>query len=517
MMGLSLALLSSPVSAQPAPSEVTEEAPIAIDLDTAIRRGHVQRVPVTEKRQAWGEAQQPQIDRPAADENDPPALLDESQLGSLKNLGIHLSSDRNWMRPEIMKGLDLQDLMLDEIFTRAPSLVSFEQQLYQIQIEKLGPLWENFDPRVDPFVVFLTHEIFDDWGEDRALGFMDGGEMVVFESDLDELPALAITLVEPRQTDQAFLTKSAPVLTSSFELGEAELRLTPDRLPRELLFDIPGVDPATMKRALQTAGVTTKNTCTQEVAPTSCSGGKPVCPSGYAPYFVLDRVLIKQDHEGLFKGSPEIELFPLRIDVAASVGSNTTATTNLLFSGRTVTDMAGRSRYLPDVNNTNTWYTVTNGVAIFPANNGLEFSALLVEEDDDAGVLRIHPTTINITKLWKSVNGIINDIRAMDYNFLFKLGGLIFDIIAIFDDGDDLYQESIGVANNLVCTDSLGQMKSYYFNTQEWSMYGHFACVNPACPDPGTSGGGGGGYPIDPCGSTSVDMILDPTGPTLCP
>lgn len=516
--GLSLSallclLFAAPGLAQEEPIRVSVPADaVEIDLETAIRDGIVQRVPFDPDAPAsLGEDQALQMSVGGTD--DPPGLLSESQLGSLKALGARLSADRGWLRPEIFAMLGHQDLYLDEIFTDAPEMVRFGSDLYRIQIEKVGPMWDGFDAENDPYFVFLTHEVFDEIGQDRALAFYQGDETVIFESDFYETPALAIALVKLARGQSTKGLERVVSLEASFDLGAAELRLPLDRIPPHLP-QVLGID-----RQLEQLGIATQNlapanntSCTQSVAPASCSGSVPVCGAGYAPYFVLTNLMIKTDREGCcFKGNSDIELFPLRIDVASQLGSNTTASTNLIFDGRSVVDMSGRSRFLPDVNNVGSWYTVTNGVAIFPVDKGLEWSALLVENDDDTGVLRVNATRINVTKLYRNVNQIVQDIREMDRNFLAILINavkVILDIIGLFNDGDDLYQQSIGVANNLFCADGLGQgLKTYHLTSNEWELKGYFACVNPSCPDPGTGGGGGGG-PIG-CFGTEGPIVAD--------
>lgn len=479
-----------PASAQVSTSvDPWAQQPVETDLQTAIKAGHVQRVPATADGLPVDGLELPKIEKAVDAVDDPPGLLADNQLGSLKELAVRLSADRSWMRPEIFTTLGFQDLHLDEIFVDAPEVVRFESNYYRIQVEKVGPMWEGFQIESDPYFVFLTHEIYDGLGDDRALAYLDGDETVIFETDFQKTPALAVTLVKLPPSVKVTSFEKIVALESSFDLGAAELRLPVERLPIHLFPELQN-----LIHLATNPGLEQNTTCTQAVAPTSCSNGRPVCGTGYKPYFVLTSLMIKTDHEGCcFKGNPEIELFPLRIDVASQLGSNTTASTNLLFKGASTTDMAGRTRYLPDVNNTNTWYNVTNGLAIFPADLGNELSALLVEDDDDTGVLRVNANKVNVTKLLKSVSSLIFDSRSIDLSFLVKLGRIILDIIGIFNDGDDLYQESLGVANNLFCTNSLGQMKTYHLISQEWEMKGNFACINPSCPDPSTGGGGGGG------------------------
>src|SRR5262249_44574023 len=138
--------------------------------------------------------------------------------------------------------------------------------------------------------------------------------------------------------------------------------------------------------------VQASTSCPYLSAPTACSsGGVPICSSGSAsPFFVLTRLMIKTDHEGLFKGNPEAELFPLRVNPASPIGGSSDVRTNWIFSGRYVTDLAGRSVYLPNVNNNDQWYAVSgDGLALFPARLSNAWVGTLVENDDDAGLLEL--------------------------------------------------------------------------------------------------------------------------------
>ncbi|HYO57832.1 hypothetical protein [Archangium sp.] len=396
--------------------------------------------------------------------DDPPGLVSLNQLSSLRALAAQLSQERSWFTSEALDFLNERDLTLEDLFSKTSGLVDIGGKSYRIALEKVGPAWKNFRPG-DTFVIYLTHEVFDGV-RDAVLAYQNGDEVLLGSAELERAPALALTFVE---------SKDALPDEARFQLDEP-IRLGPSRPADELVRRMrPEVAPTQLNTS-----------CGAEVAPTACSATNvPVCPSGYSPYFVLRSLLIKTDHEGSFKGNPEIELFPLRLDSVSTSGGNDNAITDWIFSGRSVTDLAGRSRYLPNVNQKHTWYNISNGLAIFPNDTGQEWSATLVEQDDNEGELKIKRTKINVTKLYKRVTQIVNDIREAQYFHLLRgVVRLLLDIIKIFNDGDDIYQESLGISNELFCGDGLGQPfpRIFLLESSEWAMQGYYACVNPACP-----------------------------------
>ncbi len=397
--------------------------------------------------------------------NDPPGVVTFENLLSLRTLAAEISRNDSWLTEEAVRALDVRHLALGELFSQTSSLVSIAGKPYRIIIEKVGSGWERYHPG-DSFVLYLTHEVFDGYGPEVALGYLQGTELLLTATDISTAPAIAITLEESEPIAHDVVVRS---ITDPITLGPLR--------PAGALARIGNVETAS----------TPSMTCSPQFAPSACSGNIPVCPSGSSPYFVLSSLMIKTDHEGTFKGNPEIELFPLRLDSVSSSGGMDEATTDWLFSGRYVTDLAGQSRYLPNVQNNYVWYTINNGLALFPSDRGLEWSATLVEQDDDAGRLKVKPTKINVTKLFKRVSQVVNDIREMQYFHLVRsVFKLLFDIIKIFNDGDDIYQESIGISNELFCHEGLGQPfpRTFHLESQEWALQGYFACVNPSCVPP---------------------------------
>ena len=404
---------------------------------------------------------------PSADAvGDPPGVLDDIDSSFIVDLAARLSTDRGWLTPETLRALDDGSLRLKELFPEAPDFFTKDGTvLYRLEIERVGAGWDAFDPSTDRFAVFLTHEIYTGLGLDRALALEDGQQTVLFAQDMDTFHLFALS-VHNRASDQP-LPKSATV--ASFEepvrLGEARLKVN-------------RFDPALVEGF---AAFPTKAGCAAEVAPASCSGMVPVCAAGAAPHFILTSVKIRTDHEGLFKGKPEIELFPLNIDGASS-GSTTGTSTPFIFSGRTILDSAGRSRFLPDVNSNNVWYSVSGGVAICPTTLGNEWAATLVEDDNTTGVLKIPGSKINKVKVFRHAVQSAVALYRMDFlKFATNFIKLLFGLFS--GDGDDLYQESIGITGDLFCNDGLGQPapKIFTLASQEWDLQGYFACLNPTC------------------------------------
>ncbi len=315
---------------------------------------------------------------------DPPGLLTEEQLGPIAALAARLSSDRSWLLPEVLAAMARQRLRLDEIFAAAPELLVIEDAKYRIMLEKLGSGWETFNAGSDPFFVFLNHEVYDGLGEDRALAFQDGHETVIFEDDLKNSPIIGLTLAGLSPDERPRLSDSVLPLGQPIALGEIQPRL---------------------ERGLEHRfhGFTATSSCAEEVAPSACSGGVPVCSAGYSPYFVLSGILFKTDHEGAFRGKPEIELFPVQLDTSSPAGG-TNATTDFMFKGISVTDIAGRSRFLPDSNSTWTWHNVSGGLALFPLDMSNEWGMTLVEDDDEPGVMKLDKTRVNTTSGPYSLN-----------------------------------------------------------------------------------------------------------------
>jgi hypothetical protein len=110
----------------------------------------------------------------------------------------------------------------------------------------------------------------------------------------------------------------------------------------------------------------------------------------YTPYLELTGVYLVGDHEGWPRGGPEFEIFLADWD-ASMPGNNLLIrpTTPYQFSGRNVTDAAGRTRYLPDINDTGRWYTFSLPVAMFSYDPFIGSGLYAVEDDSTAGVLKV--------------------------------------------------------------------------------------------------------------------------------
>jgi len=431
----------------------------------------------------------------AEGKQDPPGTLNNAKMDSVRQTALQLSSNRAWLTADTLKNLDHMGLRLDEIFAEAPQLVKVDDRLYRIVLEKVGPRWKDFDPRTSEYLVFLDHDTFDGYGENYALAFQNGRERKISEQDIMNTAAIGLSLkgITPDEKPTAKSKSSVVSLDQPIRMGKVRPKLR---------------STAPINIA---AIVSRKDSCLPEAAPVSCSGGVPVCSSPNAsPYFVLSSLLIKTDHEGLFKGDPEIELYPLRINPSSPYGGSTDVRTNWIFSGRTVTDLAGRSRYLPDVNNTYTWYGVSGGLALFPMSMSNEWTATLVDDDDTAGKLEIDRDKTNPVKPREA----LVKLYPFDlFDFLKDLAHLVITL-GFLDDSDDLYTPSLEVSNQTFCSEALGQYFPYTltFDSDEWTLQGYYSCIDPTCvpPPPVYPGGGGGG-----CLTTTSDgnklMLSDPT------
>lgn len=417
------------------------------------------------------------------------ALLDEDQVGPLADLAERLSADRSWLTRDSLKLFERTALSLDELFTDAPRYVSLDGVLYRVRLEQVGKLWSGFDAASDPFIVFLTHEVYVGLGEERALGYQAGREVIVQAEDFERTPAIALTLARAARETPAERELVVELGSATIALGKARPRLT---LRPE------GVAPA-KKPALPRRG---KSHCPGEVVPSFCSGSFLACPSPtYRPYFVVQAIRVFDNHEGCcFHGDPEVELDPLRLDSVTGLGG-INQVVEWQFSGRWVTDSAGRSRFLPDVDDNGNWYNLN--AAVFPLNVGQSWSALLVEDDDNPGVLKINPATLVTTKVTDSFFQVLNNVRRID-SFELLAFGILRDILGVGGD-DDLYQPALGFTTGLFCNDPMrGFFPLIYTMSSpgQWDMQGYFACIDPACDDAAPPPGGGGGGeepPPGPC------------------
>ncbi|MES1241761.1 MAG: hypothetical protein ABUT39_09105 [Acidobacteriota bacterium] len=405
-------------------------------------------------------------DRSWADgKQDPPGVLNEMKIDSVRQLAMGLSSSRNWLRDDVLKALDRMGVRIDEIFAEAPEFVEVDHRFYRLVLEKVGAGWQGFKPDSSAYLIFVDHDTFDGYGENFALAFQDGKERMIVKEDIEKTAAIGLSLKETMPSERPARGARVVGLDQSIRLGKV----------------------ATRFRSTSLLNIRANSeTCLPESAPTSCSGGVPVCSSPNAsPYFVLTSALIKTDHEDAFSGNPEIEIYPLRVNPSSPYGGSSDVRTNWIFDGRTVADLAGRSRYLPDINNNYTWYSISGGgLALFPSQASNEWVATMIEDDDTKGRLKIERTKYNP---FKKRDYTIVPVYSFDFFDLWKFGlGFILSL-DILNDSDDLYVQSLEVSNNTFCSEALGQYFPYtlLFDSSEWSLQGYFACIDPTCvPDP---------------------------------
>jgi hypothetical protein len=409
--------------------------------------------------------------RSPAPATDAPAVLEEDRLAPVSRLAKLLSRERAWLTPETLKELDKRALGLDELFEQAPRYVSVDDATYRIKLEKVGDGWGDFVAGRDPFVVFLTHEVYDGLGKDQALGYQNGEEMILFASDFKKLPAIALTFFQLTQEERPAAGERVVDLCAkqSIALGKARAALAakPDGL--------------NFARPVHAA----KDVCQPEVAPTACNGIQLVCPATYQPYFVLSGLRVFENHEGCcFHGDPEIEIYPLRIDSVTGAGGQPNVTTQFVFSGRNIVDVAGRTRWLPDVDDGGALYSMN--VALLSTNMTSQFAGLMVEDDGEAGKLETSNTNINVSQLLDAGFQIFQDIRNMDRFELLKDSFSLIDLLGLLNNDDDMFQPSLGATNSLFCNNALGGSfpRVFTLSSNEWEMQGYFACVNANCVPP---------------------------------
>jgi hypothetical protein len=416
--------------------------------------------------------------RPPAPPTDPPGVLNRERLNAVTDLAARLSRDRGWLTATTLKSLASRGLGLDEIFDGAPRYVAVDGAYYRIKLEQVGHRWAGFNPDRDPFVVFLTHEVYDGLGEARALGYQGGEEMILYASDFERFPAVALTLFRLTQDEQR------------------AVRGRPVNLAAKDRIDLGKPRPAVAFRPDGPTGIKPvkkgKDYCPSEVAPTGCAGTQLLCPQNYQPYFVVSGLRVFDNHEGCcFHGDPEIELYPLRIDSVSGAGGTTNATTPFVLSGRNGVDIAGRVRYMPDVNDGGA--LIPMDLAVVPANLGSQFVVLMVEDDNQPGVLILDNQSINVGSVIGAGFQIFQDIRTMDRFELFKDSISLLDLLGLLSNDDDLFQPSLGATNSFFCTNQLGGPfpNKITRSSAEWEMQGYFACINPTCQDAPPPGGGG--------------------------
>ncbi|MEM8930923.1 MAG: hypothetical protein AAGE94_07100 [Acidobacteriota bacterium] len=399
--------------------------------------------------------------------DDPSALFDDQSVAPFAELARQLSARSDWLQPKALDLLRHSALRLDEAFPAAPAFLDVGGVTYKIRIEPFGEDARSLDPGSEPWYVFLSPEVYAGLGEDRFLAFQDGVETVLHAQDLEQLPTVGLTLAGLSGTERPQPGERVASMTSRLELGQASTAAFESR------------------RLLAAAGdgrAAQKNACAG-VAPTGCHATRPVCGTGQEPFFVLDAIKINVKHERR-GSSPEIELFPLQQDNTLSLGGNNE--TEAIFDGRFVDDLAGRSRYLPDINTTGTFHTISGGYALFPTNIGTEWTALLVEDDRTTGELDVNSNLATTIKVFTTG---VNAYSASATMNAFKLLTASWDLMNLLflNNGDDCFDDLIGIDNALFCNGALGQPfpSTVVLDTTEWSLRGHVACIDTSCsPSP---------------------------------
>ncbi len=462
---------------------------VALDRETPSQDARLQEALMADR--SWADGKQ-----------DPPGILNNAKIDSVRQLALRLSSNRNWLKIDVLENLDKMGVRVNEVFAEAPEFVEVNQNLYRLVLEKVGSGWHDFNPHSSPYLIFLDHDTFDGYGESFALAFENGKERMIVEEDLEKTAAIGLSLKGITPDERPARRTGVVGIDQPIRLGKVA--------PRARWADWNPIDIGKI--------VSNKNSCLPESAPTSCSGGVPVCSSPNAsPYFVLSSLLIKTDHEGSFSGDPGIELYPLRVNTSSPYGGSSDVRTQWIFDGRTVTDLMGRSRYLPDVDNNYTWYPISGGLALFPSQTNNVWTATLIEDDDTKGRLKIDRNKYNPVK---KRDALINFFPFDLFDHVVSTGINYVNLIltlGILNDSDDLFLQSLEVSNATFCSESLGQSfpHTLTFDSSEWSLQGHFACIDPTCVpdpcagdpccgdpccgDPYCGGGGGGGCGNLPC------------------
>jgi hypothetical protein len=400
---------------------------------------------------------------------DPPGILNDGWIEPVADLAARLSRQRGWLRQDVADALARRAVSLDEIFESAPRFLEIDGSHYRVTLERDGN-WEGFDPASDSFFVYVNHEVYDRLGEDRALGYLDGEEWVLFPGDLEKNAAVGLTLAKAAPFDRpAERDRTVELGPSSIALGA----------PLEVVLHRP-------------AGIAADTSLTKafcpDRAPIGCSGSTIQCPANYSPYFLITSLRIFDDHEGCcFMGAPEVELYNVRLDTVTGASGSGNVVTGTIFDGRNVVDLAGRTRFLPDVDDDNhQWYNISNGLAVFNANSGTTWGGTLVEDDQDKGKLIIDGASTNIFKVLDTGYQIYQDIRKNENFELIKDSVTFVDMILnLFNNDDDLFLYSQGVTNDFFCQTirPTGTFPgTFTLSTNDWELKGHYSCVANFCP-----------------------------------
>lgn len=404
-------------------------------------------------------------------------ILEDPELEPFEDFAQQASENPNWLYGNTLDTLDDMSLHLDEVFVGMPRLFLKQGEFFQVQLEKVGTNWKDFSGKSD-LVIYFTHESYLPEDTQTVLGYLNGKRQMFTEEQLGLYPTLALAVKEvdfaqAYGLDPGQFEHKETEITRISDFGEETFTIQPLGSALPDLVPALHLSPERQEFAMSHASA---NFCVS--APTSCSGGRPSCSNSY---FFLTKVKIKKDHEGMFKGNPEIDLFIGNSDPDQGYSSSSEITTKYIFSGRYVNDEAGNSVYLPDINNKNTWYTINGGAALFPTDLGDVWPLLLVEDDSGAGVLREDANKRN-------------DVRVFIFEASYSIASLLIGstkylkvlkkvVTWLWDPGDDLFQDSIGPSNDLFCNESIssGSPNTLHLTSDEWEIQGYVGCVDYSC------------------------------------
>lgn len=408
--------------------------------------------------------------------NDRVSIVDESELPAFSELAKSLSADASWLTPETLDELEAINLNLSEVFEGMPNLLSKDGAFYTIRLEKIGD-WSAFSGE---YVVYFTHETWQPMNPERALGFINGKRKHFTEEELGAYPAIAIAM---QQTDPDTYHHFEPLdyvgqivaFDKVDEAGVAEPFLI--NPIGEYFPELRSNLRISSERNWKGQEQLDKATCIKTVQ--SCTNGKPGCANSY---FFLTGIKIKQDHEGLFKGGPEVDLFVQAPGVASSGTFSRYPTTNFIFSGRYVNDASSRTVYLPNVRDINKWYSISNGgVALFSTSTGNEWPLTLIENDTTAGEMNFGSDQQFKKKVFKEATSYVlkNFFCASDP----FLAAAKFLIGVFWDKGDDLFKDTIAITDDLLCSSGIGgtSPRIMTLTTSEWEIKGYLGCLDTSC------------------------------------
>src|SRR5689334_9129580 len=118
---------------------------VAADRATPSQKARLQEVLGADR--SWADGRQ-----------DPPGVLNDGKIDSMRQLALALSSSRNWLRDDVLKALDKMGVRVNEIFAEAPEFVEVDHRLYRLVLEKVGAGWQGFNPDSSAYLIFVDHD-----------------------------------------------------------------------------------------------------------------------------------------------------------------------------------------------------------------------------------------------------------------------------------------------------------------------------------------------------------------------